>query len=375
MVPVAIAVNFAGVDSIAVFVTSAIAIIPLAALLGYGTEELAKRFGPATGALLNVTFGNATELIVFIIGVVKGELDVVQAAIIGSVLGNLLLIMGMAFFIGGIRYKEQYYNNVVTQTTGCCLLLALTSLSIPTAFHASFTNNATADRQVLKLSYATSIVLLIIYGAYLVFQLKTHAHLYKATVQADMETGTINTVTSPVLTGRDSVVTTETEEDETPEIPLLASLVLLLVSTALVAVIAEFLVSSINDVVARTSLSEQFVGLIILPIVGNAAEHITAVTVAYKNKMDLSIGIALGSSLQIVLLVAPVTVLIAWAVGQPLTLYFSLFETLSVFATVLIVSYLVIDGRSNWLEGALLMSAYILIAIASILYPSASEEA
>ena len=385
MVPVAIAVHFTVRNAVAAFVTATLAIIPLAALLGFATEELAKRFGPATGALLNVTFGNATELIVFILGIVEGEIDVVQAAIIGSVLSNLLLVLGMSFFIGGIRYKEQYYNSTVTQTTGCCLLLAIISLSMPTAFHASFANTAQADRQVLKLSYATSIVLLITYGVYLWFQLRTHTYLYKMAPVAEsadhdgtstsrrsttLELGETETVTSR----RTSMASHVEPAVEIPEIPIVASVLLLLVSTALVAVCAEFMVSSINELVTTTAISAQFVGLILIPIVGNAAEHITAVTVAYKDKMDLALGITLGSSLQIVLLVAPISVLLAWAIGEELTLFFSLFETLAVFATVCIVTYLVIDGRSNYLEGALLMAAYVIIAIASLLYPSGSEE-
>lgn len=381
MVPVAIAVHFTVDNAVAAFVTSTLAIIPLAALLGFATEELAKRFGPATGALLNVTFGNATELIVFILGIVEGEIDVVQAAIIGSVLSNLLLVLGMSFFIGGIRFKEQYYNSTVTQITGCCLLLAIISLSVPTAFHASFANSSQADAQVLKLSYATSIVLLITYGVYLWFQLRTHTYLYKLTPVADPEHDGVSTRRSTTLElGETDTVTSrqttmsQLEVEEVPEIPIIASILLLLVSTALVAVCAEFMVSSINELVTTTAISAQFVGLILIPIVGNAAEHITAVTVAYKDKMDLALGITLGSSLQIVLLVAPISVLLAWALGEELTLFFSLFETLAAFATVCIVTYLVIDGRSNYLEGALLMAAYVIIAVASLLYPSGAEE-
>ncbi|BFZ56779.1 Belongs to the Ca(2) cation antiporter (CaCA) (TC 2.A.19) [Savitreella phatthalungensis] len=391
MVPVAIAVHFTTTSAVAIFVTSTLAIIPLAALLGFATEELAKRFGPATGALLNVTFGNATELIVFIFGIINGEVGVVQAAIIGSVLSNLLLVLGMAFCIGGFRFKEQYYNNTVSQTTGCCLLLATLSLSMPTAFHASFSDSVQADKQVLKLSYATSIVLLLLYGVYLMFQLRTHTYLYKSVsvgehvrsnslsvAEAPTHRSTMDDIeTATALSRSPSTIANQLDdqaEDETPQIPVIASVVLLLASTGLVAVCAEFMVSSISDLVATTAISAQFVGLILIPIVGNAAEHLTAVTVAYKDKMDLALGITLGSSLQIVLLVAPISVLLGWGVGQPLTLWFSLFETLAVFATVAIVTYLVIDGRSNYLEGALLMAAYVLIAIASLLYPSASEE-
>ncbi|CCG84192.1 protein of unknown function [Taphrina deformans PYCC 5710] len=375
MVPIAVAVHFTTENEVVKFITSTVAIIPLAAMLGYSTEELAKRFGPTSGALFNITFGNATELIVFIIGIVRGQLNVVQAAIIGSVLGNLLLILGMAFLLGGIRYKEQHYNSLVTQTTGCLLLLAITSLSIPTAFHASFVDSDEADQQVLYLSYATSIVLLVVYGVYLIFQLRTHAHLYKAVTTTQVPSIIFEGSVPESQAGEHSQTTMAEESTELPQIPVIASIVLLFVTTALVAVMAEFMVSSISAVVQDTGLSEQFVGLIIVPIVGNAAEHICAVTVAYRNKVDLSISIALGSSLQIVLLVAPLAVLLSWAIGQPLTLYFSLFETLSVFATVLIVTYLVIDGRSNYLEGVLLIAAYILIAIASLFYPATADEA
>ncbi len=269
--------------------------------------------------------------------------------------------------------KEQYYNNIVTQTSGCCLLLAVLSLLLPTAFHASFTDTAVADANVLKLSYATSIVLLLIYALYLFFQLKTHAYLYEETATGiapstsstvDAERGSSENL--PTSSNQVSGLGAEVEE---AEISVLSALLVLLVSTVLVALCAEFMVSSINNLVATTSISETFVGLIVLPIVGNAAEHLSAVTVAYKNKMNLAIGISVGSSLQIVLFVAPVIVLVGWVIQQPLTLYFSIFETVSVFATVIIVTYLVIDGRSNYLEGSLLMAAYILIAVASWFYP------
>ncbi|ORY82447.1 calcium/proton exchanger [Protomyces lactucae-debilis] len=347
MVPVAIAVRFADAPAVAQFVCACLAIIPLAALLGFATEELAKRFGNALSALLNISFGNAAELIIFIIGVVRGELGVVQAAIIGSVLSNLLLILGMAFFLGGLRFTEQYYNNTVTQTTGTLLLLAVVSLAIPAGFHASFRDSQLADDRVLQLSYSTSIILLLVYGAYLFFQLKTHASLYR-----DVATG----------------------PEQTPRIPLVASIILLAVSTALIALIAEFMVASINGLVATTPISEQFVGLILIPVVGNSAEHFTSVMLALKGRIDISLGIALGY-LQIVLLVGPLAVIVGWIIGQPLTLFFSLFETLSLLLSVMIVTYMVIDGRSNWLEGVLLMAAYVLFAIAAALYPSASGEA
>ncbi|PSK55817.1 Vacuolar calcium ion transporter [Elsinoe australis] len=632
-VPIGIAMDVTGQTPTIVFAINAVAIIPLAGLLVYATESVAIRLGDTLGALLNVSFGNAVELIIYIIALTKGEIRIVQASLLGSILSNLLLIMGMAFLFGGLRFQEQIYNNTVTQMSACLLSLSVGSLLLPTAFYASFLDTGLAKENTLKISRATSVILLIVYVLYLLFQLKTHAYLYESTPQhvideeshpgllndifdsssssdssdssssSDTDTSgshtttkrikrafrnrrrrkssvsSINTtsvpsiISSPSFERTPSVIDTSqltfatpsrrpsalatvgsgdeadnenagqprirdfvdglheeaakdrsrkkkhkkhhkkhrkhhlddkvVEEGTTsrkqekrpskekidlnpprievtddvemtqigqtsaprrglvwtrPALPKMltqnvfltapsnstgkspspspapartggpalrrtnslpdrlnrrapsplphrqfpmyphshpvvhaskkededgeeeeamsrtASAVLLLVTTGLVAVCAEFLVSAIPGMIDASPVSQEFVGLIILPIVSNAAEHFTAVTVATKNKMDLSIGVSVGSSIQIALFVTPLIVILGWIIGQPMTLFFNLFETLSIFVTVFVVNFLVLDGRSNYLEGSLLCAAYTIIAVASFFYPDSEGQ-
>ncbi|KAK3318918.1 vacuolar calcium ion transporter [Apodospora peruviana] len=637
-VPVGIAVELTHQSAGLIFAMNAIAIIPLAGLLSHSTEVVAASLGDAIGALINVTFGNAVELIIFIIALVKNEIRIVQASLLGSILSNLLLILGMAFFLGGLRYREQIYNSTVTQMSACLLCLAVMSLLLPTAFHASFKDLATADKNVLQVSRGVSVILLLVYALYLLFQLNSHAYMYESTPRhiidqetvrgpaaqyfdsssdsdsdssssssdssssdssggaretvrrvfkrktlrqtdnskpasirsnqeqevqqneveptsaegedreldvpegshkkerkeqrrhhhkkhrhskhrrasttddaaapdpdeergekssrrnhppagllqdnntpaaahqgpaADLEAQTVpdsnrpkstllgflrptlpkhlsqNVFTTPpplppqegftttprsasrghgrrsshtprrtkstpehmnreiyrVATGDHpphfvpvpvgggvgrpktpgaaapatsdvAGATTIKDEEEVPQqnMSKTSAIILLLVSTALVAVCAEFMVSSINEVVASNSgISEAFIGLILLPIVGNAAEHVTAVTVAVKNKMDLAIGVAVGSSIQIALFVTPLIVILGWILDKQMSLYFTLFETVSLFVSTFIVNFLVLDGRSNYLEGALLVAAYVIIAVAAFFYPSEED--
>ncbi|KAG6001039.1 hypothetical protein E4U21_004765 [Claviceps maximensis] len=633
-VPIGIVVaNVQGIPGGLVFAMNCIAVIPLAGLLSHATESVASKMGDSLGALLNVTFGNAVELIIFIIALVKNEIRIVQASLLGSILANLLLILGMGFFLGGLRYREQIYNSTVTQMSACLLSLSVISLVLPTAFHASFKDTSRADAQSLKISRGTSV-------------LKSHAYMYESTPQhivdaeatpgpaaawldassssdsdsssssdsdsSSMSRDTIGRKMKKVLRGgrrRKSSTSTEndaktlhngspvpavlgsgnpssleeaisseaslslsgkktspavpspqdgdtTEDDDddrggryrkyrrhrhsrrlkrerrkhderksaqrvaesnlgdnrnqasmlasdtrrvdfaipsaidatasssssapaaaaaaaataaageggaepgtpkrtftisvvktlapavftqkqtalgpsipvTPtgpvprvrygirrtnslpdrlgqqhqlrpagamypaQIPLTslntaataaneagddedehltrtAAVILLLASTVLVAVCAEFLVGSIKEVTASSGLGEIFIGLIILPIVGNAAEHVTAVTVAMKNKMDLAIGVAVGSSIQIALFVTPLVVILGWIMDKPMTLYFTLFETVCLFVSAFIVNFLVLDGRSNYLEGALLCAVYIIIAVVAFFFP------
>ncbi|KAJ5618611.1 hypothetical protein N7528_006722 [Penicillium herquei] len=613
-VPVGIAVKAAGLSPDVVFAMNAVAIIPLAGLLSHATESVASRLGDTIGALINVTFGNAVELIIFIIALVKNEIRIVQASLLGSILANLLLILGMAFLLGGLRFQEQIYNSTVTQMSACLLSLSVTSLLLPTAFHASFSNTTAADRQTLKVSRGTSVVLLLVYILYILFQLKSHSYLYASIPQriideeshpgvlADLMNSSsdssssdsddsVDTTTSwstakrikramrhrrhrksstsskgtarsvqkkvmvnenqsslgnsiasnndsnscaidfeevrydadddanprfrdfgltmsrvesahesdkarkkerkkrrsqraqkvqahneaqakaqaeasapakenpsmkgfasaPNFSGMEGAGENDTTRKRSPfgPIPSLlsntvfssqspsnsphvgaaarpgiqrsnslpahmnnmppagsavqfargaarvptvanaaavdavqepepamsrtAAVVLLLISTALVAVCAEFLVDAIPDMVASSNVSEAFIGLIILPIVGNAAEHVTAVSVATKNKMDLAIGVSVGSSIQIAIFVTPLVVILGWCMDKDMSLYFTLFETICLFVTAFVVNFLVLDGRSNYLEGALLIAAYVIIALASFFYPSGSE--
>ncbi|KAK3072695.1 hypothetical protein LTR53_006353 [Teratosphaeriaceae sp. CCFEE 6253] len=675
-VPIGIIVDALGLNVTIIFAMNAVAIVPLAGLLSFATECVAARMGDTLGALLNVSFGNAVELIIFIIALVKNEIRIVQASLLGSILANLLLILGMAFLFGGLRFREQIYNSTVTQMSACLLSLSVMSLLLPasqlyhTAFHASFrdTSAVAADRAVLQVSRGTSVILLLVYVLYLLFQLKSHAYMYESTPQAiideeshpgvlhelmnssssSSDTSSTNSsdsdtsgsfmttskklrkkmfrkrkrrqssasvssttpssvvpsaISSPsteragsyldaqpinihgvrresalgaIASGdeadadedrpriRDFVPGAETaghgedaksadrkkskrkshrkhfrrhrhhdEEKEalereekrhskhgkkpansnseprvgfaddievmdaahpeaqdtvpgqlpakpafnmrglssrvarpalpkylsntvfttpapqppetmkrpvqpalsrarsqayglrrasslpdrlneqqtpTPGPPAAtrseplppfqhtasgfseaggvdaeeggevlmsrtAAIVLLLISTALVAVCAEFMVSAIPQMIENSpTVSEAFIGLIILPIVGNAAEHVTAVTVAAKNKMDLAIGVAVGSSIQIALFVTPIVVLLGWILGRDMSLYFNLFETISLFVTAFIINFLVLDGRSNYLEGSLLIAAYIIIALGAFFYPSTSDQ-
>ncbi|KAF9095138.1 hypothetical protein BGX29_008413 [Mortierella sp. GBA35] len=329
---------------VTIFVLNFIAIIPLAKLLGYATEEIAMRLGDNLGALLNASFGNAVELILSIVALKEGKIDVVQASVLGSVLSNLLLVLGLCFVCGGLKYRQQTFNMTAAQMSSSLLSLACMSLLIPAAFMAT-AKEIEHEIPVKQLSYGTSIVLLVVYILYLLFQLQTHTHLYA----------------------------TENEEEEEPVLPVWMSITLLLVVTLVVAYCAEFLVDSIEGLSESWHISPTFIGLILLPIVGNAAEHVTAVTVAMKNKMDLAIGVAIGSSMQIALFVTPVMVIIGWIIGQPMTLFFNTFETCIMFVSVLIVNYLIQDGESNWLEGVLLLSTYVIIAIAVYYYPTAID--
>ncbi|KAK4156652.1 Sodium/calcium exchanger protein-domain-containing protein [Chaetomidium leptoderma] len=607
-VPIGIAVHFANMPAGVVFGMNAIAIVPLAGLLSYATQTVACRLGDTVGALMNVTFGNAVELIIFIIALVKNHIRIVQASLVGSILVNLLLILGMSFLLGGLRFREQIYNSTVTQMSASLLALSVTSLILPTAFHASFSNEITADYKVLQVSRGTSVIILVVYCLYLVFQLKSHAYIYTSTPQdivereavpgpaaqyfnpsasdssstlsdsdgsspparrsrrhrrvvrrgktiarsvtlnrdtnADSETLVVSPVSSrsagtgsidslditasgnPIIadedgessypqshkhqdnrdrrkprycrqhnlrdtssreapksspervedkTGRfdfavapaleaqqkprpqrplsilalrrpsiftarglapdpaspapgfphldirrtrsepinrhsncrhsrdptmppmippspytnnthqprtssvsspqpgstpDSAQAVKTPAKQHPPTSRTTAVLLLLLSTALVAVCAEFMISAIDQLVATDpGLSEAFIGLILLPLVGNAAEHVTAVSVALQNKMDLAIGVAVGSSIQIALFVTPLVVILGWVLGKDMSLFFTLFETVCVFVSAFIVNFLVLDGRSNYLEGALLCAGYVIIAVAAFFYP------
>ncbi|KAF9988038.1 hypothetical protein BGZ65_012993 [Modicella reniformis] len=327
---------------VAIFILNFIAIIPLANLLAYATEEISMRLGEQLGALLNASFGNAVELILSITALKKGQIEVVQASVLGSVLSNLLLVLGFCFVCGGIKYPSQKFNQTAAQTSASLLALSCMSLLIPTAFVAT-TDKIDQSTNIKYLSYGTSIVLLVVYVLYLLFQLKTHSHLYESVG--------------------------EHESEEVPLIPLWMGMVLLLSVTVVVAFCAESLVGSIEGLSESWNISPTFIGLILLPIVGNAAEHVTAVSVAMKNKMNLAIGVAIGSSMQIALFVTPLMVIIGWIIQQPMTLFFNTFETCILFVAVLIVNYLIQDGESNWLEGVMLLSTYIIIAIAFYYYP------
>ncbi|KAF7189637.1 Vacuolar calcium ion transporter [Pseudocercospora fuligena] len=389
-VPVGIALEYAHVNKIAVFVVNFIAIIPLAAMLSYSTEELAMYIGEVLGGLLNATFGNAVELIVSVIALTQGKVLIVQTSLIGSMLSNLLLVLGMCFFFGGINRPEQHFNITVAQTAASLLALAIGSLIIPTAFQIF----ADVDSGVVPTSRGTSVLLLVVYACYLLFQLRTHTDMYNEPSQKTPKRSSgkkdageamkgiamIGAASGAATAGgrvnQENLVQEQEEEEETPNLSIIGALVTLAISTVFIALCAEYMVSAINEV-AR-SVSPEFIGLILLPIVGNAAEHATAVTVAIKDKMDLSIGVAVGSSLQIALLVLPLMVLFSWfGIGKPevLSLDFDGFLVVILVLSIWLVNYLINDGKSHWLEGVLLMITYLIIAIAAWFYPAKGDVA
>ncbi|OQV02698.1 hypothetical protein CLAIMM_07848 [Cladophialophora immunda] len=344
-VPVGILAGVLDWSPVLQFVFNFIAIIPLASLLAFATEELAVPLGQTIGGLLNATFGNAVELIVSIIALQKNEIRIVQASMLGSILSNILLVLGCCFFAGGLRYPEQSFNSTVASTMSSLMTVATSSLIIPATLYAVMSNNKAQDDNIMILSRGTSIILLLIYVAYLYFQLKSHANLFD-----DSEA--------------------QGQEGEEAQLlgPWAAGLVLVII-TLLVAVCAEYLVGSIDSIVEEAHISKTFIGLILIPIVGNAAEHVTAVIVAWKNKMDLAIGVAIGSSLQIAIFVTPFLVILGWIMNKPMTLHFETFETVSFFLASLVVVLLIQDGKSNYLEGLLCLGMYFIIALAFYVLP------
>ena len=355
-VPVSIAAHALHWGDLVVFVTAALAIVPLAGWMGTATEEIAVVLGPSWGGLLNATFGNATELIIAIVALNKGLIEVVKASLAGSIIGNLLLVMGLAMFLGGLKYKEQTFQPVIARVNGSSMNLAVIAILLPAAVNR--VSGSLASPAMQKLSYAVAIVLILVYGLTLLFSMKTHAYLYEVGVAE------LDGAAEGSLSDAETLAASNLADDNPTDRPNLWLWVgVLLAATVLVAIESELLVDTLEAASEGLGLSAFFTGVILLPVVGNAAEHATAVTVAMKDKMDLSISVAVGSSLQIALFVVPVLVLIGWAIGQPMDLNFNVLELLSVFVAVAITNSISADGRSNWLEGVLLMAAYIILAL------------
>ncbi|WP_414530821.1 calcium/proton exchanger [Nodularia chucula] len=343
-IPVSLAAHFLEWGDLAIFITAGLAILPLAAWMGTATEEIAVVVGPSLGGLLNATFGNATELIIALVALNAGLVDVVKASITGSIISNLLLVMGFSMLLGGLRYKEQKFQSVVARMNASAMNLAVIAILLPTAMN--YTSIGISEKVLQNFSLAVAIVLILVYGLTLLFSMKTHAYLYDVGVA-------------------------EIEGEETPHTKPNMWLWsgVLLVCTLLVALESELLVGSLEVATSQLGLTSLFTGVILVPIVGNAAEHATAVTVAMKNKMDLSISVAVGSSLQIALFVAPVLVIAGWLLDKPMDLDFNPFELVAVAVSVLIANSISSDGESNWLEGVLLLAAYAVVGFAFYFHP------
>jgi Ca2+:H+ antiporter len=353
-IPVSIAAHFLHWGSLVVFLTAAAAILPLAAWMGTATEEIAVVLGPSMGGLLNATFGNATELIIALVALNAGLVDVVKASLTGSIIGNLLLVMGLSMLLGGLRYKEQEFQPVVARVNASAMNLAVIAMLLPTAMN--YTSSGVGEATIQRLSVAVAIVLIGVYALTLLFSMKTHSYLYDAGV-ADSDD--LEAMADANLTG----------EGEKEDINLKLWVSVLLLCTVFVAIESELLVGSLEAATATLGLTSLFTGVILLPIVGNAAEHATAVSVAMKNKMDLSVSVAVGSSLQIALFVAPVLVIAGWILDKPMDLDFNPFELVAVVVAVLITNSISSDGKSNWLEGTLLLAAYAVLGLAFYFHP------
>lgn len=354
-VPLSLIWGYAQGSHVLIFVFSFLAIIPLASILAQATEELADKAGNTIGGLLNATFGNAVELIVSIIALRDGQVRIVQASMLGSLLSNLLLVLGFCFVFGGYNRIQQTFNQTAAQTMSSLLAIAVASLLIPAAFKSSLPKGKEewlVDEKILSLSRVTSLVILGVYVLFLVFQLGSHREIFEE--QAE-ETEEILSIRSNKPRGH--------------TLSVRSALVVLLTTTVVVSICADFLVGTIDNIVESTGLSKTFIGLIVIPIVGNAAEHVTSVFVAMKDKMDLALSVAIGSSLQIALFVTPFMVLVGWWIDVPMTLNFSTFETATLFIAVFLSNYLILDGESNWLEGVMALAMYLLIAIAFFYYP------
>jgi Ca2+:H+ antiporter len=351
-IPISLAANTFHWGPLIVFVTAGLAILPLASWMGLATEEIAVVVGPTLGGLMNATFGNATELIIALIALKAGLIEVVKASLTGSIIGNLLLVMGLSMFLGGLKFKEQTFAPVVARVNASLMNLAVIAILLPTAMH--FSAPKIQVFQLQRLSMGVALVLIAVYVLTLVFSMKTHSYLYDVGIAENEET---------------SESDDKTGHRHRPNLKLWAGV--LLASTIAVAIESELLVESLDVATEQLGLTPLFTGVILLPIIGNAAEHATAVTVAMKNKMDLSVSVAVGSSLQIALFVAPVLVLAGWFMGQPMDLDFNPFELVAVIVSVIIANSISSDGQSNWLEGMLLLAAYVVLGLAFYFHPVA----
>ncbi|MCS6873968.1 MAG: calcium/proton exchanger [Pyrinomonadaceae bacterium] len=341
------------------FVFSCLAIIPLAGLMGKATEHLAEKLGEGVGGLLNATFGNAAELIIALFALWKGLEGVVKASITGAIIGNMLLVLGLSLLLGGIKFKKQEFERTAASSTATALTLAAIALLIPTVFHIVAAQTPielggwTPEKEQ-DLSLAIAIVLFITYLGTLFFSLYTHKELFigKAMQGAIAEVG-------------------REEEKAGEHWSLKRSVITLLIATIFVAIVSEFLVGAVEQAKEVLGFTEVFVGVVIVAIVGNAAEHSSAILMAMRNKMDLSLSIALGSSLQIALFVAPILLFVSYLFGKPMNLEFTIPEVVAVLASILIVEQICSDGESNWIEGLQLLSVYVILGILFYFLPDA----
>jgi len=350
-IPVSFILEFLHVNDTWIFFTSAVAIIPLAAIMGTATEHLAAKLGPGLGGFLNATFGNAAELIIAIIAIRKGLSEVVKASLTGSIIGNLLLVLGLSFIAGGVKVKKLKFNATAAGLNSTMLILCTSALIVPAVINSLLGGSPNLDKAEihaldLKISLAIAIVLFATYILSLVFSLKSHKHIYGT---AD-EKGAGHGETAPWKTQ--------------------TALFVLLLATVGISFMSEIMVASIEAATKTLGMNEVFVGVIVVAIVGNAAENSTAILMALKNKMDVSVSIAIGSSSQVAMFLAPLLLFISYFLGPaPLDLAFKPLETISLVLSVVLVNFISLDGESHWMEGVQLLALYIILGIAYFFLP------
>ena len=331
-IPISFIAKFMNASGSIMFILSCLSIVPLAGLMGEGTEEISFYSGPKIGGFLNGTFGNATELIISFFALKQGLFDVVKSSIAGAVIGNILLVVGASMLAGGLKYKTQKFNRKVTEVSSSMLLFAVLGLSIPALFTHTV-DPALLNTRYEGLSVFVAVVMILIYGLSLFFSFSTHKDIYSSTK----------------------------EEEGHAKWSLNKSIFILVISTVLIAIESEFLVNGIEPITESLGWSQFFVGIILIPIIGNAAEHSTAVVMARKDKMDVALEIAIGSSLQIILFVAPILIFLS-LLFTPMSIVFNEFELIALIASVIIANRVSHDGESNWLEGVQLLAVYLIIA-------------
>jgi Ca2+:H+ antiporter len=349
-VPISVVLDLVHADHIILFIIAVIALIPLAKLIGDSTEHLSTHYGSTLGSLLNVTFGNAAEIIIAVVAINAGLLDLVKASITGAILGNIMLIFGLSMIAGGIRKKEQLFSRENAGLQSTMIFLAIIGLAIPTVLSSTILKPTEIENQlkIQFLSDALAIILLSVYIAGIVFTFFTHKHLF-VSPQMEEENNNHNIAAT--------TATTTKHWDKKRAFFMLA------ISMVGVVVISEILVGSVEETSKQFGFGEVFVGAIIIGIVGNAAEHSSAIILARKGKIDLSIGIAAGSGTQIALFVVPLLVIFGIILHQPFTLEFTIYELVTLFLAAIILNLIAHDGRSNWFEGVMLTAVYIIIAM------------
>ncbi len=325
-----------------VFLTAAVSLVPLAGVIGLGTEQLASRSGPALGGFLNATFGNAAELIIALVALNNHHVALVKASFTGSIVGNLLLVLGLSFFVGGLGRRTQKFHRTAATNTAAMLFLAVVALVMPAVFDLSLYGSLAAHPAALdQLSFWSALVLIGAYAGSLIYAFTANRDLFRSQ-----------------NTHRHATLSTG------------AAALLLAIGTLLTTIQAEMLVGAMQPALARFGLTELFVGVIVVAIIGNAAEHYSAVEAARRDEMTLAVEIAVGSSAQIALFVAPAVVLYSFVLGRPMTLLFNAFEITAIALSVVAAAFVVVDGESNWVEGLQLMAVYLILALAFYFVPS-----